>query len=282
MKKIVFTLVLALILSSFGTAALAGPPLNNLEGVGGIAFNPLAYTAGKPFESKDKAPPLAGLLSKPQIGVWYVSLTQGGPKGVDWTAIGIAETFFKRFEISYGYENVNLDSVKNIHKNSLGGKLLLLEENFKGLNFVPAVSVGAIHKQTSGSDVYGFDSSGWDYYLVATKLITQLPVPVLLSAGGLSTKGVATGVLGFGKDRDTTFFGNIDVIPVSQLALGFEYKQGADVKNVKNANYYDVHAAWFTNPNLTFVLAYVNAGSSTSTSKVGLGDGLVLSAQYQF
>jgi hypothetical protein len=272
---------IGLLLSTLGAVAFAGPPLNNLEGVGGIAFNPLAYTAGTP-SSKDSTFPLKDILSKPQIGAWYVSLTQGGPKGVDWTSVGIAETLFKRFEVSYGYENVNLDSVKNIHKNSVGGKLLLLEENFKGLNFLPAISVGAIYKQTSGAGLYNFDSSGWDYYLVATKLITQLPKPVLLSAGAISTKAVATGVLGFGKDRDTTFFGNIDILPISQLALGFEYKHGADLKNVKNANYYDIHAAWFANQSLTLVLAYVNAGSSTSTSKVGLGDGLVLSAQYQF
>ena len=28
---------------------LAGVPLNNLQGTGGIAFNPLAYTAGLPW-----------------------------------------------------------------------------------------------------------------------------------------------------------------------------------------------------------------------------------------
>ena len=27
----------------------AGVPLNNLQGTGGIAFNPLAYTAGRPW-----------------------------------------------------------------------------------------------------------------------------------------------------------------------------------------------------------------------------------------
>ena len=31
-------------------AAYGGVPLNNLQGAGGIAFNPLAYTAGQPWE----------------------------------------------------------------------------------------------------------------------------------------------------------------------------------------------------------------------------------------
>ena len=66
------------------------------------------------------------------------------------------------------------------------------------------------------------------------------------------------------------------------MAVGFEYKQGADFGAFKNANYYDAHVAWFANKNLTLVAAYVNTGDVKSTSKVGLGDGFVLSAQYAF
>jgi hypothetical protein len=251
--------------------SFAGPPLNNLEGVGGIAFNPLAYTAGTALETGPS------VFSKPQAGIWYVSLSD---VSVDWTAIGAAETFFKRFEVSYGYEAVAPNG-KNIHKNNIAGKLLLLNENYNDLTFVPAVSVGTIYKKTSGAadDV---DSSDLDYYLVATKLATNLPVPALISVGVLSTKGLATGVFGFDEDRKTTFFGNIDLIPVSQLAVGIEFKQGARFDDFKNANYYNVHTAWFVNKNLTLVAAYVNAGDEKSTSSVGLGDGVVLSAQYAF
>ena len=32
------------------SAAYGGVPLNNLQGTGGIAFNPLAYTAGLPWD----------------------------------------------------------------------------------------------------------------------------------------------------------------------------------------------------------------------------------------
>ena len=42
------------------------------------------------------------------------------------------------------------------------------------------------------------------------------------------------------------------------------------------------HVAWFATKNLTIVGAYVNAGDEDSASKVGLGDGVVLSAQYAF
>lgn len=44
-----FSLLFASALSLFVSSAVAGVPLNNLQGTGGIAFNPLAYTAGLPW-----------------------------------------------------------------------------------------------------------------------------------------------------------------------------------------------------------------------------------------
>jgi hypothetical protein len=126
------------------------------------------------------------------------------------------------------------------------------------------------------------DQSGFDVYLAATKLIKELPRPVLVSGGLLSTTGRTLGVLGFDNDRAEVFFGNIDVLPFDFLALGFEYRQGAHFDDFKNADYWDAHVAWFVNKNLTLAAAYVYAGDETSSSKVGLGDGFVLGAQYAF
>lgn len=262
-----------LLLVPFG---YAGVPLNNLEGAGGVAFNPLAYPAG---QNKDSAASNAwqDVFSKPQFGVWYTYLPD---VKVDWTAIGAAETLFNRLEVSYGYELIAPDG-KNIRKSNIGAKLLLIPENIAGQNYIPAVSVGSIWKYTTPVAT-GIDGNAFDFYAVATKLITQLPLPVLLSAGVLSTKGRTTGVFGYDDDRDTTFFGNVDIIPLSSVAVGLEYKQGASFDDFKNADYWDAHLAWFANKNLTLVGAYVNAGSEDSSSSVGLGNGLVLSAQYAF
>ncbi|MEI6148480.1 MAG: DUF3034 family protein [bacterium] len=254
--------------------AQAGVPLNSLQGAGGVAFNPLAYPSG---QNKDPKQAEQSVLSKPQFGAWYVNLSD---VDVDWTAIGVSETLFDRLEMSYGYEVV-APPAENIKKQNLGAKLLLVPENAGGTAFVPAVSVGTIWKSTDNVAA-GSDDSAYDFYGVATKLITQLPRPVLISGGVLSTKEQVTGVFGYNADRDTTFFGNIDVIPLSYLAVGLEYKQGAKYSSFKNASYWDAHAAWFANPNLTLVAAYVSAGDETSKSEVGLGDGVVLSAQYAF
>jgi hypothetical protein len=271
MKKLI-VVSLVVLAGVFTNMVLAGVPLNNLEGVGGIAFNPLAYTAGTSGDSNSS---FGDILSKPQIGAWYVHLHE---VGIDWTTFGIAETIFKRVEVSYGHETIGWSNHETIDKDNFGAKVLLLPEG----DVLPAISIGGVWKQTTFDVVPDAHKSGADYYLVGTKLVKALPLPVLLSGGVLSTQGQTTGVLGFNDSRKEVLFGNVDVLPLPNVAVGFEYKQGAHFDNFKNADYWDTHVAWFVNPNLTLVAAYVYTGDSKSTSKVGLGDGAVLSIQYAF
>ena len=256
----------------------AGAPFNNLEGVGGVAFNPLAYLADSEGEDSHIKIGDTDIIGRPRLGAWYVNL---GKVDVDWSSIGVADTLFKRLEISYGHESINQANTSAKHKNNVGTKLLLLPENAFGTEFLPAISLGTIFKHTSNVGA-GVNASGQDYYLVATKLITQLVRPVLLSAGVLSTEDKTTGVFGYDKDRKATGFGNIDIILPWNLIAGFEYKQGARYFDWKDANYWDTHVAWTPNKNLTLILAYVDAGDHKSASRVGLGNGVVLSAQYAF
>lgn len=248
---------------------LAGPPLANLEGTGGIAFNPVAYLA----DSGDN-----DIVGKPRYGAWYVNLSD---VNVDWTNIGVADTFFKRLEVSYGFQTVNQAGTDERHKNNIGAKLLLLPENSFDSDIVPAISLGTVFKHTTNI-LPGLDSSGDDFYLVATKLLKNASAPVLLSGGVISSKAYTTGVFGYGDDRKFSGYGNIDVILPVNLITGLEYKQGPKYDGWHDSNYWDAHFAWTPNSNLTLVLAYVNAGDKDLTSKVGLGDGVVLSSQYAF
>jgi hypothetical protein len=265
----------------FSGSAQAGVPFVNLEGVGGVAFNPLAYlavSAPKKGEDALKIGPLD--IGKPRIGAWYVNLND---TDIDWFNVGIADTFANRLELSYGYQSVAIgDVAHNTHKSNLGAKALLLEENSFGTNYLPAVSVGTVYKATSFNTGPNVSKSSFDYYLVATKLIPELPKPVLLSAGLLSSSGQVTGILGFNEQRRQTFFGNIDVLPLENVAVGFEFKQGAQFSTFKNANYWNIHVGWFVNPNLTLIAAYANAGDRNSKGRVGLSDGPVISIQYAF
>ena len=270
MKKLI-VVSLVVLASVFTNMALAGVPLNNVEGVGGIAFNPLAYTAGTAGDANSF---LGENISKPQIGLWNIHLHE---RDIDWTTFGVAETFFKRVELSYGHETVDFTNSKTINKDNFGAKVLLLSEG----DILPAISIGGVCKTTT-QELLNSANSGADYYLVGTKLIKALPWPVLLSGGVLSTNSQTLGVLGFNDSRKEVLFGNIDVIPLSNAAVGFEYRQGAHYDDWKDANYWDAHVAWFVNPNLTLVAAYVNTGDQGSTKAFGLGDGLVLSTQYAF
>lgn len=256
----------------------AGVPLNNLQGAGGIAFNPLAYLAGRQLSKE------GGVVTVPQAGAWHVELPDAN---IRWDAVGAAFSLFGRLELSFGYSNLDAkdygDNDINVH--TLGLKVKLLEENAFDTAWVPAVSVGATYGHTSAytADLLGLDHDGTSFYVVATKLITQLPLPVLVSAGVLRSDEVVYGAVGH-NDHGTSFFANLDVLPAPNVALGVEFRQGIDAGDgIQNSDYWDFHAAWFATDKLTLVSAYANTGDKDKGNKdLGVGDGFVLSAQYQF
>ncbi len=275
-------------LTAAATALHAAVPLNNLQGAGGIAFNPLAYTAGLPWEYGGTTN-LNGIVSAPQFGAWYVNLNDAD---INWYAGSAAITFFDRLEVSYGYGYINARKYgdKSIETHNVGAKLRVLDENAFDQPWIPAVAVGGIYKHTDSKtvDALGLDNYGFDAYVVATKLITQTPVPVLVSGGVLYTDEVVNGVVGH-NDYDAVFFGNVDVLPAENVAIGLEYKQGARVGDgIRNHDYYDGHVAWFVTKKLTLVAAFAETGDKDkfyrrgSAKNLGVGSGLVLSVQYQF
>ena len=280
MKKLLLLFAALLLTAVFSKNVFAGPPFNNLEGVGGVAFNPLAYLAEGDSDFKIGNQEIIG---KPRFGAWYVNL--GDPK-IDWTSIGVADTLFKRLEISYGYQTVGWVDHPTFHKNNVGAKLLLLDENSFDSKIVPALSIGTIYKTTSAKGIHQLGlplrASGQDWYAVATKTITQLPVPVIISGGVLSSQEFVTGVLGFHNKRKTTGFANINVVLPHGFVVGWEFKQGEQFVAYKNNNYWDTHLAWLANKNLTIIAAYTATGSYTNSTRQGLGNGFVLSAQYAF
>ena len=260
--------------SALVAPSFAGVPLNGLQGDGGIAFNPVAFVAGRYTDD-------AQTVSAPQVGAWYTRLDSAD---IDWAAVSASFSVAKRVELSYGYgwTDANKYGDDSVSSHNLGVKVNVLPDGSFDTPWLPAVSVGAIYKHTDAAtaDALGLDKDGADFYAVATKLLTSTPVPVLLSAGVQYSDEVVNGVVGHG-DYGFGWFGNVNLIPVSWLTLGAEYKSGIDADDVHNHDYYDLHAAWFVDPQLTLVAAYVDTGSK-SGSRLGVGDGFVLSAQYQF
>ena len=287
MNKNIKNILAASVLSA--SAAYAGVPLNNLQGVGGIAFNPLAYTAGQPWDGGETNV-FNGIVSKPQVGGWYVNLSDSD---INWFAIGTAITFAERLEVSYGYGFTDAKKYgdKSIDSNNLGAKLRILDENAFETQWVPAIAVGAVYKHTNTdlASAFGLDKDGFDYYAVASKLVKETPIPALLSLGILYSDEVVNGVIGHGH-YDVSYFANIDVLPSENIAVGFEYKSGVDAETsgIRNHDYYDGHVAWFVTPQLTLVGAYAYTGDKDrfyragNPKNLGFGGGLVLSVQYQF
>ena len=283
--------------------AYGGVPLNNLQGTGGIAFNPLAYTAGLPWDGDDGGATndvahsaLNGIVSRPQLGAWYVNLNDAG---INWWAASAALTFADRVEVSAGYGFVNAHKYgdKSIDTYNLGAKVRFLDENAFDTSWVPALAVGGVYKYTNSRtvDAFRLDNDGFDAYVVASKLVTQTPVPILLSAGLLLSDEVVNGVVGH-NDYDVVAFGNIDVLPAENVAIGLEYKQGVNAgdtratagHSIRNHDYWDAHVAWFVTKRLTLVAAFAETGdkdkfySKGSTKNLGVGSGAVFSIQYQF
>ena len=179
---------------------------------------------------------------------------------------------------------------KSINTYNLGAKLRLLDENAFDTSWLPAVAVGGVYKYTDSRTVEALklDDDGFDAYAVASKLITQTPVPVLLSAGALLSDEVVNGVVGH-NDYNVAAFGNIDILPAENVAIGAEYKQGIDAGDgIRNHDYWDGHVAWFVTDSLTLVAAFAETGDKDkfyrrgSTKNLGVGSGAVFSLQYRF
>jgi hypothetical protein len=287
-SNIVRTIAAAATVAVIASAAHAAVPLNNLQGSGGIAFNPLAYTAGLPWDGGETNA-LNDIVTKPQFGAWYVNLNDAD---INWYAGSASLTLFKRLEVSYGYGFINAHRYgdKSIETHNVGAKLRLLDENAFDTPWVPAIAVGGVWKYTNSKtvDALKLDDNGFDAYVVSSKLVTQTPVPVLLSAGLLYTDEVVNGVVGH-NHYDLVAFGNIDILPAENVAIGFEYKQGVHVGDgITNHDYFDGHVAWFVTDSLTLVGAYAYTGDKDrfyrdgKTDRLGVGGGFVLSLQYQF
>ncbi len=291
-----YVVIIAAVAAAFmmsTTAALAGPPLTNAEGVGGVALNPMAYVAN-PLKEGDKGLFGAGIVSKPQFGVWYIGLNESH---INWFPMGGNISFFNRVELGYAHEFVNVEDFgngdgQNVNKDNFSIKVNLLQENQFNTNFLPAFSFGAIYMHTDADDSLALkDNSDWDFYFVATKMIKALPVPVILNAGTRATKGYVRGVLGFGDDRQWVFFGNIDTVLFEKFIVGWEYQQDVDVGDVfKGENgadhsthsMWEAHVAYMHDEHLTLVASYAYVGDKDAVSQASFGNALVLSVQYAF
>jgi hypothetical protein len=69
------------------------------------------------------------------------------------------------------------------------------------------------------------DNDGFDFTLYASKMITALPRPVIITAGLRSTKAAHIGLLGFTDERQVVAEGSVCVLITDRVIGAFEYRQ---------------------------------------------------------
>jgi hypothetical protein len=169
----------------------------NWEGQTGALLTPFAYTAASP----------ARKFGRPEVAFHY--LNSGNVIGNDYQ-LSITEGLGNRFEFGYtgAFSSAGGSPVSSLFSNGFGefhGKLKFVDENAKKTKWIPAIAVGAIGRTgierigsvlNNRSGAASNSTTNGDFYIVATKAITQWKVPILLSLGDKLTNASVFGVAG--------------------------------------------------------------------------------------
>lgn len=205
-----------------GTAA--GAQSLGWEGPTGVFVTPLASTAASPAHG----------LGRPVVAYHFLN---GGPVIGNYSTVSVTEGLAKRFEFGYtaeihagGKDDVNAVDLSPLWTGAMSivhGKANLIPENAGGTKWVPAISVGAIGRFNDNNVGDGKNSaalhaalsitngtqtsSNGDFYLVGTKVITQITrkVPWLISGGVRGTNASLWGLGGNAPDYSARAFGTL-------------------------------------------------------------------------
>jgi hypothetical protein len=221
-------------------------PLHQIEGNGGIFSTLSAYLVNPPRDGE--------LLGRPSVGFAFVDL--GHSQNLE--AVTLTETPWKRLELGYGFNHLNLGDFQDatfkatgasissaVEQHNFNARVNLIAENEYDQKWLPAVTAGVHYKYNDTfndldqqltrklgvglKDLTGLSANnGADFTLYASKLFTQLGRPVLLELGGRATRGAQLGLLGYDANYSFVFEGNVAVFVTDRIILAAEYKQKPD------------------------------------------------------
>ena len=227
-----------LLLAFAGLGAASAQSLN-WEGQTGVFVTPLAYTAASPNNN----------LGKPVVAYHY--LDAGGVLGGFHTA-SVTEGLFGRVEFGYTRTfhqpgtTTGLSPLWDGGFNIVHGKVNVVRENAGKNNWLPAISAG-FEARTQDRHVSGVlagpnrDYNNADFYLVATKTVTQIkPLPLVLNLGYKATNASVFGLAGNAPAYQGRLFGAAALVvkgpAKSQLIFGSEFaQQPRQVQNLPGA-----------------------------------------------
>ena len=172
-----------------GQRAAFGQSLN-WEGQTGVFVTPLAYSV-----SSGDAP-----LSFPVVSYHFLD---AGPVLGNFHQVSISMGAFNRVEFGYtgnlhrDGSTAGLSSLWSGGFNAVHGKVNLFRERRGGL---PALSVGFVARtgvRNVGGVIQGHDTNNQDFYVVATKTVTQIrKLPLVFNAGFKATNASLLGLAG--------------------------------------------------------------------------------------
>jgi hypothetical protein len=226
--------ILALALAGLGVASAQSL---NWEGQTGVFVTPLAYTAASPKDN----------VGKPVVAYHY--LDAGDVLGGFHTA-SVTEGLFGRAEFGYTRtfhqpgSTTGLSPLWDGGFNIVHGKVNLVGENAGKNKWLPAISAGFVAR-TQDHHVSGVlgnrDYSNADFYLVATKTVTQIkPLPLVLNLGYKATNASVFGLAGNAPAYKGRLFGAAALVvkgpKKSQVIFGSEFaQQPREVQNLPGA-----------------------------------------------
>jgi len=255
-------------------------PLHEIEGNGGVLTTLSAYIVNPPRSGQ--------AVGLPSIGTGFISLGNGRalvPTTLTWSP-------WERIELGYGFDWYALGPLPNAIHNATGvsigkssvslhnfnARFAFLKENEFNQKWLPAITGGVHYKINDGISSINQNlggaltsigipyNQGVDFTLYASKLITFLPRPVLINAGGRATRGQELGLLGFSNNYSFLFEGNVAVFLTDWLILAGEYRQQPnDYKPIpgvinKSGDWWTVDLAWVVNKHLTIAGGYGHFG----------------------
>ena len=253
-------------------------PLHQIEGNGGIFSTLSAYIVNPPRNGEP--------VGRPSVGFAYIDL--GHQQNLE--ALTLTESPHKRVELGYGWNRLGLGDLPQalgagytgpgeVQLHNFNARGQILKEGEFDTKWVPALTAGVHYKYNDGitdvdkgtggalssvANIHHHD--GVDYTLYASKMLTFLPRPVLLEAGGRATEGVWNGLGGFTSHYSFLFEGNVVVFATDRLALAAEYKQQAnDFHRIGNlvrpaGDWWTIDAAYVVTKNLTVAAGYGHFG----------------------
>jgi len=255
-------------------------PLHEIEGNGGVFSTLSAYLVNPPRNGEP--------VGRPSIGFGYIDIGHGR----DLAALTLTETPWKRLELGFGYDYLNLGDLPtaikaqggptiddNLALYNANARLEILQEGEFDQKWLPAITAGIhykyndsinqINNQLGGtlSKIGLSDDQGLDFTLYGSKMLTFLPRPVLVNLGGRATKSAELGLLGFTDEYSFVFEGSVVVLLTDKFMVAAEYKQQPSSFTPipgligTPGDWWTLDAGYVINPHMTVAVGYGHFGT---------------------